>query len=74
MLNEIRDRLNTVPFTPFKIVLNSGNGYQIQHPVYAHVGPGDVLYVFVQRPDGHTSGIRLAPEHVTEVVSEREHA
>ena len=74
MLKEIRDRLETQPFTPFAIILNSGNEYRIPHPDYAHVGPGDVLYVFVQRPDGHTSGIRLASEHVTEVVSEREHA
>ena len=59
---------------PFTIVLNSGNRYDVPHPDYCHIGPGSLLYVFVRHPDGEANGVRLSPLHVTEVVSEREHA
>ena len=74
MLKEIREHLSAVPFTPFSIILNSGNRYEVPHPDYSHVGPGALLYVFVRHPDGEATGVRLSPLHVTEVVSERQHA
>ena len=74
MLQGIRDRLNTIPFAPFTIVLNRGNRYEVPHTDYCHVGPGALLYVFVRHPDGEATGVRLSPLHVTEVVSERQHA
>ena len=74
MLQEIRNHLSAVPFMPFTILLNSGNRYEVPHPDYCHIGPGALLYVFLRHPDGETSGVRLSPLHITEVVSEREHA
>jgi hypothetical protein len=39
------------PFRPFRIVLNSGRKYDVQHPDFLAVGHEDVSFYYRQNPE-----------------------
>jgi hypothetical protein len=50
MREEILDRLNREPFVPFRIVLTSGQGFDVTNPNLVAVGES-ILHVMYPRSD-----------------------
>ena len=52
MLEEIQDRLDAVPFIPFRIVVTSGDRFEVMNPNELTVAQS-VLYLVDLRSDQH---------------------
>ena len=57
MLDTIRDMLHRKPFLPFKIVLTSGNGYDVVNPDLVAMGETQIT-VYLPKSD-HFAVIRI---------------
>ena len=43
--------VRATPFRPFRIVMNSGQTYEIRHPEWVKVGRTTLLYFYLTQPD-----------------------
>ena len=48
--SELKDRLQRRPFEPFRLVLSSGDAFDVRHPEMALLGKGGI-YVSVPDPN-----------------------
>lgn len=65
--DEVRAALRRRPFEPFRVILSSGNAYEIRHPEFALVTRTSL---FVGEPSGEEIPERLVPcdlLHVTTI-------
>lgn len=63
-----RDLLNERPFKPFRLVLSSGQSYEVRHPEMALLTKTDILVGTDAEPDGVPSRFKICSMlHVTAV-------
>ncbi len=70
---EVRDRVRTRPFKPFRLHLANGKTLRVPHPDFILVG-SDMIVVATELPEGVPGGLNLIPyEHVgrVEMLSRR---
>ena len=46
MLDTIREMLDAEPFRPFRIIITSGDRYEVQNPHLVAIGRTELLYFF----------------------------
>ena len=51
-VRELRDRLRKAPFEPFRVVLSSGDAYEVRHPEMAMLTRTDILVGIDVAEDG----------------------
>ncbi len=59
MLEAIRELLARRPFTPFRVILSSGDKYDVGHPEFAWLLKGGL---YVGLPEGGSNGKADLPE------------
>lgn len=56
-----RDLLRQLPFRPFRLVMSSGESYDVRHPEMAWVTKNDVLVGIDLAEDGTPAEFRICP-------------
>jgi hypothetical protein len=71
MIDEIRKRLQRVPFTPFSVRTSDGHEYAVPTTDHAHISPrGNRVIVF---DDAGTSAV-LGPLHINSLIDQQANA
>ena len=61
MIDTIKDLLARCPFSPFRVILSSGDSFEVRHPVFAWLVKGGL---YVGLPAGGGNGDVDLPERV----------
>ena len=57
----VRDLLRLRPFKPFRVVMSSGESYEVRHPEMAWVTKGDLFVGVDVADDGVPADARICP-------------
>jgi hypothetical protein len=57
----VRDLLRQRPFKPFRVVMSSGESYEVRHPEMAWVTKNDLLVGVDGADDGMPAEFRICP-------------
>jgi len=57
----VRDLLRQRPFKPFRVVMSSGESYEVRHPEMAWVTKNDLFVGIDAADDGLPSDARICP-------------
>jgi hypothetical protein len=67
-LQTFRELLTQRPFKPFRLVMFSGQAYEVRHPELAFLTRTDILVGISESKEGVPAGFRICPLlHVTTV-------
>jgi len=68
MLQTFRDLLRQRPFRPFRVVMSSGEAYEIRHPQMAFLTQTDIIVGVRELEEGIPEEFRICPLlHVTAI-------
>jgi hypothetical protein len=57
----VRDLLRQLPFRPFRVVMSSGEAYEVRHPEMAWVTKNDLFIGIDMADDGLPADARMYP-------------